>query len=220
MMTAFIDRWGAMIVDATIATFQMVTISLIFSILIGLPLGVLLVVTRNQVGASRLSYRALNVVINTIRSIPFIILLFALLPFTRFLVGTSMGVKGVIVPLVIFTSPFLARLMESALLEVDRGVIEAYQAMGIKPIAIIWHVMIREAKPSIILGITIAVIALIGATAMAGLVGAGGLGDVAYRFGHVRYQPEVMYVTIVILVIIIQLIQTLGNTLSEKAKKD
>jgi len=219
-MTAFIDRWGAMVVDATIATFQMVTISLIFSILIGLPLGVLLVVTRNQVGASRLSYRALNVVINTIRSIPFIILLFALLPFTRFLVGTSMGVKGVIVPLVIFTSPFLARLMESALLEVDRGVIEAYQAMGIKPIAIIWHVMIREAKPSIILGITIAVIGLIGATAMAGLVGAGGLGDVAYRFGHVRYQPEVMYVTIVILVIIIQLIQTLGNTLSEKAKKD
>lgn len=220
MMTAFIDRWGAMVVDATIATFQMVTISLIFSILIGLPLGVLLVVTRNQVGASRLSYRALNVVINTIRSIPFIILLFALLPFTRFLVGTSMGVKGVIVPLVIFTSPFLARLMESALLEVDRGVIEAYQAMGIKPIAIIWHVMIREAKPSIIRGITIAVIALIGATAMAGLVGAGGLGDVAYRFGHVRYQPEVMYVSIVILVIIIQLIQTLGNTLSEKAKKD
>lgn len=219
-MTAFIDRWGAMVVDATIATFQMVTISLIFSILIGLPLGVLLVVTRNQVGASRLSYRALNVVINTIRSIPFIILLFALLPFTRFLVGTSMGVKGVIVPLVIFTSPFLARLMESALLEVDRGVIEAYQAMGIKPIAIIWHVMIREAKPSIIRGITIAVIALIGATAMAGLVGAGGLGDVAYRFGHVRYQPEVMYVSIVILVIIIQLIQTLGNTLSEKAKKD
>ncbi|WP_110250880.1 methionine ABC transporter permease [Streptohalobacillus salinus] len=198
----------------------MVTISLVFSIIIGLPLGVLLVITRTGTGNKRWTYRVLNIVINTIRSIPFIILLFALLPFTRVLVGTSMGVRGVIVPLVIFTAPYLARLMESALLEVDRGVIEAYQAMGIKPIQIVWHVMIREAKPSIILGVTIALIGLIGATAMAGLVGAGGLGDVAYRFGHVRYQPEVMYVTIVILVILIQLIQSLGNTMSAKAKKD
>jgi len=219
-LTAFIERWGSTIVEATFATFQMVTISLVFSIIIGLPLGVLLVITRTTTGNKRWTYRVLNIVINTIRSIPFIILLFALLPFTRVLVGTSMGVRGVIVPLVIFTAPYLARLMESALLEVDRGVIEAYQAMGIKPIQIVWHVMIREAKPSIILGVTIALIGLIGATAMAGLVGAGGLGDVAYRFGHVRYQPEVMYVTIVILVILIQLIQSLGNTLSAKAKKD
>lgn len=219
-MMAFIERWGATIVEATVATFQMVTISLFFSILIGLPLGVLLVISRTNGKGHIWLYRVLNIVINTIRSVPFIILLFALLPFTRIVVGTSMGVKGVIVPLVIFTAPYLARLMESSLLEVDQGVIEAYQAMGIKPLHIIWHVMIREAKSSIILGITIAVIGLIGATAMAGLVGAGGLGDVAYRFGHVRYQPEVMYVTIVILIILIQGIQTLGNVLSQKAKKD
>lgn len=219
-MTAFIERWGTIIVEETLATFQMVTISLFFSILIGLPLGVLLVISRTNGKRYIWLYRVLNIVINTIRSVPFIILLFALLPFTREIVGTAMGVKGVIMPLVIFTAPYLARLMESSLLEVDQGVIEAYQAMGIKPLHIIWHVMIREAKSSIILGITIAVIGLIGATAMAGLVGAGGLGDLAYRFGHLRFQPEVMYVAIVILIILIQGIQTLGNVLSQKAKKD
>lgn len=219
-MTEFIDRWGTTIVNETLATFQMVTISLFFSILIGLPLGVLLVISRTGDKRNIWLYRVLNVIINTIRSVPFIILLFALLPFTRLIVGTSIGVRGVIIPLVIYTAPYLARLIESSLLEVDQGVIEAYQAMGIKPLSIIWHVMIREAKPSIILGITIAVIGLIGATAMAGLVGAGGLGDLAYRFGHVRYQPDVMYVTIVILIIIIQAIQSFGNTLSQKAKKD
>lgn len=219
-MTAFIERWGTIIVEETLATFQMVTISLFFSILIGLPLGVLLVISRTNSKRYIWLYRVLNIVINTIRSVPFIILLFALLPFTREIVGTSMGVRGVIMPLVIFTAPYLARLMESSLLEVDQGVIEAYQAMGIKPLHIIWHVMIREAKSSIILGITIAVIGLIGATAMAGLVGAGGLGDLAYRFGHLRFQPEVMYVAIVILIILIQGIQTLGNVLSQKAKKD
>ncbi|SDB83066.1 D-methionine transport system permease protein [Pelagirhabdus alkalitolerans] len=220
-VTELFDRWGGLIVDATIETFQMVSISLIFAIIIGLPLGILLVTTRpNKSFENKYIYRTLNAIINIIRSIPFIILLFTLLPFTRMIVGTSMGVRGVIVPLVIFTAPFIARLMESALLEVDKGVLEAYEAMGIKTKDIIWHVMVREAKPSIILGITIAVIALIGATAMAGLVGAGGLGDVAYRFGHLRYEPEVMYFTIIILVVIIQLIQTIGNRLAERAKKD
>lgn len=215
------DRWGGTIWQATIATFQMVSISLIIAIVIGLPLGILLVISRpNQSLDNKYLYRTLNVVINIIRSVPFIILLFALLPFTRFIVGTSMGVRGVIVPLVVYTAPYIARLMESALLEVDKGVIEAYQAMGIKTRDIIWHVMVREAKSSIILGVTIAVIGLIGATAMAGLVGAGGLGDVAYRFGHLRYEPEVMYVTIIILIVIIQSIQSLGNYLAQRAKKD
>ncbi|SEO14173.1 D-methionine transport system permease protein [Amphibacillus marinus] len=216
-----IDRWGGLIWQATIETFQMVSISLIISIIIGLPLGILLVITRpNKSYNNKFIYQSLNIVINIIRSIPFIILLFTLLPFTRFIVGTSMGVRGVILPLVVFTAPYIARLMESALLEVDRGVLEAYEAMGIKTRDIIWHVMVREARPSIILGITIAVIGLIGATAMAGLVGAGGLGDVAYRFGHLRYEPEVMYVTIIILIIIIQAIQSIGNVLASRAKKD
>ena len=118
----------------------------------------------------------LNTIINIIRSLPFIILLFFILPFTKFLMGTSIGVQGVIVPLVVFTAPYIARLMETALLEVDRGVIEAYQAMGVSTIKIIWHVMVKEARPSLVLGLTIATIGLIGATAMAGLVGAGGLG--------------------------------------------
>ncbi|WP_067839670.1 methionine ABC transporter permease [Amphibacillus sediminis] len=215
------DRWGGLIWESTLATFQMVTISLLISIIIGLPLGILLVITRpNKSFDNKYLYRTLNIFINVIRSIPFIILLFALLPFTRLVVGTSMGVRGVIVPLVVYTAPYIARLMESALLEVDKGVLEAYEAMGIKTKDIIWHVMVREARPSIILGITIAVIGLIGATAMAGLVGAGGLGDVAYRFGHLRYEPEVMYVTIIILVIIIQVIQTIGNILASRAKKD
>ncbi|WP_083855747.1 methionine ABC transporter permease [Amphibacillus jilinensis] len=199
----------------------MVSISLVISIIIGLPLGILLVLTRPGKSLDNKYLSGfLNVIINIIRSVPFIILLFTLLPFTRFIVGTSMGVRGVIVPLVVFTAPYIARLMESALLEVDKGVIEAYEAMGIRTRDIIWHVMVREAKPSIILGITIAVIGLIGATAMAGLVGAGGLGDVAYRFGHLRYEPVVMYATIVILIIIIQVIQTLGNQIAARAKKD
>ncbi|PYZ91755.1 metal ABC transporter permease [Salipaludibacillus keqinensis] len=218
---AFYDRWGGVLGEATIETFQMVFISLLISVLIGLPLGVLLVLSRPDKSMSNpYVYQSLNVVINVLRSIPFIILLFFLLPFTKFIVGTSIGVKGVIVPLVFYTAPYIARLMESALLEVNKGVLEAYEAMGIKTKDIIWHVMVREAKPSIILGLTIAIIGLIGATAMAGLVGAGGLGDVAYRFGHLRYEPEVMYVTIVLLIILIQGIQSIGNRLAAKAKKD
>lgn len=217
----FYDRWGGLIWEATIETFQMVSISFLIAVIFGLPLGVLLVLTRpNKSWDNKYIYQFLNIVINVLRSIPFIILLFFLLPFTRSIVGTSMGVRGVIVPLVVYTAPYIARLMESALLEVDKGVLEAYEAMGIKTRHIIWHVMVREAKPSIILGLTIATIGLIGATAMAGLVGAGGLGDVAYRFGHLRYQPNVMYVTIVLLVILIQAIQSLGNILATKSKKD
>ncbi|MFC0473361.1 methionine ABC transporter permease [Halalkalibacter kiskunsagensis] len=217
----FFDRWGDPIWKATIETFQMVSISLIISIIIALPLGTLLVLTRpNKSLENKYVYQVLNVVINITRSIPFIILLFFILPFTKFIVGTSMGVKGVIVPLVVYTAPYIARLMESALLEVDKGVLEAYEAMGIKTRHIIWHVMVREARPSLILGLTIATIGLIGATAMAGLVGAGGLGDLAYRFGHLRYEPEVMYATVILLIILVQGIQSLGNRFASKLKKD
>ncbi|GAB6085674.1 methionine ABC transporter permease [Alkaliphilus crotonatoxidans] len=220
-ITLFYDRWGAVIGKATVETFQMVLIAMLFSVLIGLPLGVLLVLTRK---GKRLENKTialtLNTVINVIRSLPFIILLFFIIPFTKLLVGTSIGVKGVIVPLVVYTAPYIARLMESALLEVDKGVLEAYEAMGIKTKDIIWHVMIREARPSIVLGLTIAVIGLIGATAMAGLVGAGGLGDLAYRFGHLRYEVDVMYTTVIILIILIQGIQSFGNRLAAKLKRD
>lgn len=217
----FIDLWGADIWSAIIETFQMVGISLLISVLLGLPLGVLLVLTRpGKALDNKILFRLLNAVINVIRSIPFIILLFFILPFTKFIAGTTIGVKGVIVPLVVFTAPYIARLMESALLEVDRGVVEAYEAMGIKTRHIIWHVLVRESRSSIVLGLTIATIGLIGATAMAGLVGAGGLGDLAYRYGHLRYEVDVMYVTVFLLIVLVQGLQSLGNVMAARLKKD
>jgi D-methionine transport system permease protein len=217
----FLELWGTDLWESTLQTFQMVGISLAFSILIGLPLGVLLVLTRpGKALGNKYFYQVLNAFINIIRSVPFIILLFFILPFTKMIVGTSIGVKGVIVPLVVYTAPYIARLMESALLEVDRGVIEAYEAMGIKTRHIIWHVLIRESRSSIVLGLTIATIGLIGATAMAGLVGGGGLGDLAYRYGHLRYEVDVMYITVILLIILVQGLQSAGNRLAARLKKD
>ncbi|WP_077620062.1 methionine ABC transporter permease [Bacillus sinesaloumensis] len=217
----FLELWGTDLWDSTLQTFQMVGISLAFSVIIGLPLGILLVLTRpGKALGNKYVYQVLNVVINIVRSIPFIILLFFILPFTKLIVGTSIGVKGVIVPLVVYTAPYIARLMETALLEVDRGVIEAYEAMGIKTRHIIWHVLVRESRSSIVLGLTIATIGLIGATAMAGLVGGGGLGDLAYRYGHLRYEVDVMYITVILLIILVQGLQSAGNRIAARLKKD
>lgn len=220
-LSTFLDQWGDSIGEATLQTLQMTSISLTISIAIGLPLGILLVLTRpGQKQSNPLLYRILNVTINMIRSIPFIILLFFILPFTKLIAGTTIGVQGVIVPLVVYTAPYIARLMETALLEVDRGVIEAYEAMGIGTGKIIIFVLVREARSGLILGLTIATISLIGATAMAGLVGAGGLGDLAYRYGHLRFEPEVMYAAVIILILMVQLLQSLGNQLAARLKKD
>lgn len=217
----FTEQWLPIIGKSVIETFQMVGISLFFAVLIGIPLGILIVLTRpGQALQNKFLYQVTNLIINIVRSVPFIILLFFILPFTKSIVGTTIGVKGVIVPLVIYTAPYIARLMESALLEVENGVVEAYTAMGISTPAIIWHVLLREARPSIILGLTISTVSLIGATAMAGMVGAGGLGDLAYRFGHLRYEVDVMYATVFILIILVQSIQSIGNRLAAKLKKD
>ncbi|WP_214711361.1 MULTISPECIES: methionine ABC transporter permease [unclassified Exiguobacterium] len=219
-MLQFWENWGDLIWTGTIQTLTMTGIALVISTLIGLPLGTLLVLTRpNGRLANRYFYGALSSFINVVRSIPFIILLFFILPFTRFIMGTTIGVQGVLLPLIVFTAPYIARLMESALLEVDRGVVEAYEAMGISTRKIIWYVLIREARSSIVLGLTIATIGLIGATAMAGLVGAGGLGDIAYQYGHLRFEPEVMYVTIFVLILLVQSIQSFGNRLAARLKK-
>ncbi|WP_214782909.1 methionine ABC transporter permease [Exiguobacterium sp. s183] len=219
-MQQFWTDWGDLIWTGTIQTLTMTSIALLISTLIGLPLGTLLVLTRpNGRLANRFVYGGLSSVINVIRSIPFIILLFFILPFTRFIMGTTIGVQGVLLPLIVFTAPYIARLMESALLEVDRGVIEAYEAMGISTRKIIWYVLIREARSSIVLGLTIATIGLIGATAMAGLVGAGGLGDIAYQYGHLRFEPEVMYVTIFVLILLVQSIQSFGIRLAARLKR-
>lgn len=217
----FINKWFPIVWQSLIETFQMTVISLIFSIIIGVSLGIILVLTRKGYAfENRWIYNILNVIVNIVRSIPFIILLFFILPFTKLVVGTVIGVKGVIVPLVIYTAPFIARQIESALLEVDQGVIEAYTAMGVSRRAIIWHVLLREARPSIILGLTIATVSLIGATAMAGLVGAGGLGDLAYRYGHIQYEVDVMYLTVFILIIIVQSVQMIGNYFAAKLKRE
>ncbi|SFH70632.1 D-methionine transport system permease protein [Tindallia magadiensis] len=219
-MKLFLDQWAPIMVKASLETFQMVGIAMLFAVLLGLPLGVCLILTRDGAAyENKYFYSGINMVINFFRSVPFIILLFFILPFTRLLVGTSIGVKGVLVPLVIHTAPFVARLMESALLEVNDGVIEAYESMGITTPKIIWNVMIREARPSIVLGLTTAIISLIGATAMAGLVGAGGLGDLAYRYGHLRYEATVMYATVGLLVVLVQLIQSGGNKVATKIRK-
>lgn len=220
-MSTFIEEWGDILIEGLIQSFQMTSISLIISILVGVPLGIAVVLTRpGQLLASRVVYQLLNVLINIVRSIPFIILLFFIIPFTDFIVGTTIGVKGIIVPLVIYTSPFIARLMETALLEVDLGVVEAYKAMGMKTHQIIWHVLLREARPSIILGLTVATISLIGATAMAGLVGGGGLGDIAYRYGFQQYETELMYFVVVVLIILVQIIQSIGNKWASRLKRD
>lgn len=219
-MLQFWEDWGDLIWTGTLQTLTMTGIALLISTLIGLPLGTLLVLTRpNGRLANRYLYATLSSVINVVRSIPFIILLFFILPFTRFVMGTTIGVQGVLLPLIVYTAPYIARLMESALLEVDRGVVEAYEAMGISTSKIIWYVLIREARSSIVLGLTIATIGLIGATAMAGLVGAGGLGDIAYQYGHLRFEPEVMYVTIFVLILLVQSIQSFGNRLAARLKK-
>lgn len=217
----FLEQWGPIIWEALLETFQMTSISLVISIVLGVPLGLMLVLTRpGQSFENKWIYQISNLLINIIRSIPFIILLFFILPLTKFLVGTTIGVKGVIVPLVVYTAPYIARLLETALLEVSPGVMEAYTAMGIKRRHIIWNVLLREARSSIILGLTIATVGLIGATAMAGLVGAGGLGDLAYRYGHIRFQVDVMYAAVFILIILVQIVQSIGNRIAAKLKKD
>lgn len=220
-MAAFYEQWGHVIWKSLGETLQMTSISLLLSVLIGIPLGLLIVLTRpGQLFENKIFYQFLNLIINIVRSIPFIILLFFILPFTKFLVGTTIGVQGVIVPLVVYTAPYIARLMETALLEVSPGIVEAYTAMGIKRRQIVFNVLLREARSAIILGLTIATVGLVGATAMAGLVGAGGLGDLAYRFGHIRYQVDVMYAAIFILIILVQLIQSIGTRVATKLKRD
>ncbi|MBC1489977.1 ABC transporter permease [Listeria sp. FSL L7-1485] len=220
-MSSFIEEWGLILWQGFLETLIMTGITLVIALAIGLPLGVFLILTRKGGQTENLVvYSILNWIINILRSLPFIILLFLMIPVTRAVVGTTIGIQGVILPLVVFTAPYIARLMESALLEVDKGVIEAYQAMGISTPKIIWSVIIREARSGIVLGLTIATIGLIGATAMAGLVGAGGLGTIAYQYGFQRYEAAVMFTTIIILIIMVQSLQSFGNFLARRLKKD
>lgn len=198
-------------------TIYMTLASTALGYLLGLPLGITLAVTDKEgICPNRVVYRILDIVSNIIRSIPFLILLILVIPLTRALVGKSYGSSATIVPLVIAAAPFIARMVESSLKEVDAGVIEAARSMGAGPWTIIFKVLLVEARTSLIVGTTIALGTILGYSAMAGVVGGGGLGDIAIRYGYYRYESDIMSVTIIILVLIVQVLQALGMMLSKR----
>lgn len=201
-------------------TLYMVAISLVFSGLIGLPLGILLVITRKgHILENKWVFNVLNPIINILRSVPFIILLIAVIPLTRMIVGSAIGMNAAIVPLIFYAAPYIARLVENSLLEVDKGIIEAAQAMGATTWQIIYRFLIPEGLSSLILTFTTATIGLVGSTAMAGAVGAGGVGDLALAYGYQRFDTMTMIVTVAALVIIVQLLQSTGNFVSRKIRR-
>jgi ABC-type metal ion transport system, permease component len=209
-----------MLVKETGTTLFITLSSTVFGYALGLPLGILLVVTaKDGLWPNAVIYKILDVTVNVIRSVPFLILMMMLIPFTRFVVGKSYGAAATIVPLTIAAAPFIARLVESSLLEVDKGVIEAAQSMGAGIGTIVWKVLLAEARTSLIVGATITLGTILGYSAMAGVVGGGGLGDVAIRYGYFRYQADIMIVTVALLVILVQILQVIGTKLSKKLDK-
>ena len=201
-------------------TVYMVAVSMIIATIIGVPVGVLLhVTTKGQILESPILNKVLSSVINAVRSIPFIILLVAIIPFTRLVVGSSIGTTAAMVPLVIASIPFIGRQVETSLREVPEGIVEAAQSMGATPMQIISRVLLPEAMPNIVAQLTTVVIALVGESAMAGAVGGGGLGDLAIRYGYQRFRPEIMLATVVILIIMVQLVQFAGNKRAAKLNK-
>lgn len=201
-----------MVKDALLETLYMVAISTFFAVLFGLPLGILLVITSpGNIKPKEWLNKLLGIIVNIGRSIPFIILMVAIIPFTRLLVGTSIGTSAAIVPLSIAAIPFVARVTEQSLREVDNGVVEAAQAMGANTWQIIFKVLLPESLSSLIRGFTITAVNLIGYSAMAGAIGGGGLGDLAIRYGYQRFRGDVMLATVIVLVILVQAVQSLGN---------
>ena len=210
----------ALLAESLGETLYMVGVSAAISTLFGVPLGVILVTTsRGHILENALINRVLGAIANATRSTPFIILMVAIIPLTRILAGTSIGTNAAIVPLSIAAIPFVGRVVESSLREVDYGLIEAAQAMGASPFQIIRLVLLPEAMPSIALGITLSVISLIGYSAMAGAIGGGGLGDLAIRFGYQRFRVDIMIATVVILIALVQLVQSAGDFVSHRLNK-
>lgn len=208
----FWNEYGALIMKGTGETLFMTAVSTFFACLLGLPLGVVLVVTgKGHILEQPKLNATLGWVVNTARSLPFIILLIAIIPFTRLVAGTTIGPVASTVPLIIGAIPFVARLAETALRETDAGMIEAAQSMGASPLSIVRKVMIPETLPSLIRGISIVAITLVGYSAMAGMCGGGGLGDLAIRYGYYRYQKNLMFATILLLIVLVQLIQSAGS---------
>lgn len=209
-----------LLLTGTTDTLIMVGVSAIVAFLIGLPMAVVLVSTSEHgIYPSKPINQALGWVVNITRSVPFLILMVALIPLTRWIVGTSYGVWAAVVPLTLAATPFFARIAEVSLREVDQGLIEAAQAIGFNRKQIIWHVLLPEALPGIVAGFTVTLVTMINSSAIAGAIGAGGLGDIAYRYGYQRFDMQIMLAVIVVLVILVMLIQTAGDTLSNQLDK-
>ena len=201
-------------------TVYMVVVSMIIATIIGVPLGVLLHTTsKGQILESLAVNRIVGAIVNAVRSIPFIILLVAIIPFTRLLVGSAIGTTAAMVPLVIAAIPFIGRQVETSLKEVPFGLVEAAQSLGATPAQILWKVLLPESMSSIVAQLTTVIISLVGESAMAGAVGGGGLGDLAIRYGYQRFRPEIMLATVVILIVLVQLVQFVGNTLAKRLDK-
>ncbi len=223
-LSEFFSEYGNLFIEGTRDSLLMIFISTFFSYVIGLPLGVLVTITATD---SIISPSKIKVIVNAVlgwivnigRSMPFIILMVALMPFTRNIVGTATGVKGAIIPLVIAAAPFVARLVESSLMEIDEGLIEVAHATGSTVPQIVFKVLLPEGRPSILMGVPITLITLFGYSAMAGVVGAGGLGDIALRYGFYRYQDDVMIFTIILLVILVQCVQSVGTFIVRKSDR-
>lgn len=219
-LSAFFEQYGLLLVDGTIDTLIMTIASTLFAYVLGIPIGVLLIVTAPD---GLRPHAALNAVLGWIvnigRSIPFIILLVAIIPFTRLIVGTSLGVPGAVVPLIVAAAPFVGRMVEQSLAEVDGGLVEAAQSFGASTWQIVMKVYLRESLPSLIRGVSITFITLFGYSAMAGTVGAGGLGDIAIRYGYQRYQTDVMLAAVILCVVLVQVFQSFGDVLARKIDK-
>lgn len=201
-------------------TVYMVAVSMFFSSLLGIPLGVLLYITnKGGIWECKPINKLVGSIVNAIRSIPFIILMVSIIPFTRMIVGTSIGTTAAMVPLVLASVPFIGRQVETSLMEIPEGIIEAARSMGATNCQIIRRVLLPEAMPSIVAQLTTVVIALVGESAMAGAIGGGGLGDLAIRYGYQRFRPEIMVATVVVLIILVQLVQFLGNRLAASLNK-
>ena len=217
---AFWAEYGAILAEGVLDTLIMTAASTALAYLFGLPMGIICVLTQpHGIRPHRPVNAVLGWIINVLRSFPFAILMVALFPFTKLVMGTRLGLRGAILPLVVAAAPFVARMVETSLSEVDAGVIEAAQSMGASTFQIVWKVYLPEAKPSLILGGSVVLIAIVGYTAMAGTMGAGGLGDLAIRYGHQRNVPSVMWITVIFLIILVQVVQTIFNRLSRRVDK-
>jgi len=214
------DQLIDLLLTGTIDTLLMIGVSAIVAFLIGLPIAIILVSTSEHgIYPSKPINQALGWVVNITRSVPFLILMVALIPLTRWIVGTSYGVWAAVVPLTLAATPFFARIAEVSLREVDQGLIEAAQAIGCNRKQIIWHVLLPEALPGIVAGFTVTLVTMINSSAIAGAIGAGGLGDIAYRYGYQRFDMQIMLAVIVVLVILVMLVQATGDTLSRQLDK-